>query len=680
MAYQSEIEKLEQRYREKPEQWFAALADAYRKAGEVERAVDIVRAGLEKRPNYTSGHIVLGRCLLDQLADDEAVVAFERVLQLDAENIIALKSLSEIAERRADLAGACRWLERLLDVDPMNEEAREALKALRRGGAEPLERTDKRPALADVGGAVEPATDSMDDIVRETEFPVGEEVGTSDAPPSGWEEIGTGPRAVDNVLADEPFGFGDLPAPAAREPAAEPPVARREAEADVEEPSATAEEEGSIQADTLPQAMRPEDVMRGLTLERASETDAGTSMADDVAAPAEEDDDAEGPTVEMAPVRPRGFTPPPVEPEDDVLQEEPVGVDGPPEEHEPAAASRDERGVADLDVRPFDEALAWDAGERHSHDITSEVIEEAKRSHEEALEPAPHYLPGLERTEVPGVDAGWDEAAAEAKEEPVGLSSELPLIMPEDLDAEAAASGDEVGDEGAPEPVVTETMAEVYARQGLFGEASEIYRELLTQRPGDAALERRLAQLVAKAAPSAPREPRDLRFAAFRTGGLSVRLLFREIVTGEPAPAGSDRAETTERRVAGPAADPYASGGLTWPAEPPHAPEPPPSTALHDAFGADDEPESERDASGNPATPAGDEVSLASVFGEEPAPRRPPGEATPQPPPPRAASYDDFFGGDEAHAPPAPPRDGEDKHDGDEGDSEFRAWLEGLKT
>src|SRR3989304_1444103 len=61
MAYQSEIEKLEQRYRENPDQWFAALADSYRKAGSLDLALDVVRAGLGKRPHYVSGHIVLGR-------------------------------------------------------------------------------------------------------------------------------------------------------------------------------------------------------------------------------------------------------------------------------------------------------------------------------------------------------------------------------------------------------------------------------------------------------------------------------------------------------------------------------------------------------------------------------------------------------------------------------------------
>jgi tetratricopeptide (TPR) repeat protein len=713
MAYQSEIEKLEQRYREKPEQWFAALADAYRKAGEVERAVDIVRAGLEKRPNYTSGHIVLGRCLLDQLADDEAVAAFERVLELDAENIIALKSLSEIAERKADLDGACRWLERLLDVDPMNEEAREALKALRRGGADSLERTDKRPALADVGGPVAPASDSMDDIVRETEFPVGEEVVEGgDAPPAVWEEIGTGPRNVERVLVDEPFGFGDLPAPAtARDEAdGEPPAPP----VDDEAPSAE-ELEGSIHADTLPQAVRPEDLVRDLVLERASETDAGTSPVDDVSPvddlslvddvfPSEAEahvgteDEDEGPTVEMAPIAPpMGFTPASVElPQDDALREEPADVEATAETEEAAPVSAEDLDAPDLDVRPFDEELAWDAGERQSHEITSDVIEEAKHTHEDALEPPAHYLPGLERAEVPNVEAeaARDDAAAGEEEADVAYagrpSSDLPLIMPEDFDAEPPAEPDEeIGDARAPEPVVTETMAEVYARQGLFGEASEIYRELLTQRPGDAALERRLAELVARAAPTpaVAREPRDLRFAARRTGGLSVRLLFHEIVTGEAAPAGSDREGPLDRVDDETAGDAYPPSAFMEPVvappapEPFHAPEPPPSTAFDDAFGADEDAAPKRDASGNPAQLAGDEVSLASVFGEEPAPpRRPTGDVPRQPPSPQAASYEDFFGGGDPHAPPATPQEGEDKRDGDDGDSEFRAWLEGLKT
>jgi len=143
MAYQSEIEKLQRRYDEKPEQWFAALADAYRKAGEIDVALEIVRSGIAERPNYVSGHIVLGRCLVDQGNDEEAGNVFAHVLQLDAENIIALKVLGDVAERSGDSAGAREWLERLLEVDPMNDEARAARERLETETAavEPTEQT-----------------------------------------------------------------------------------------------------------------------------------------------------------------------------------------------------------------------------------------------------------------------------------------------------------------------------------------------------------------------------------------------------------------------------------------------------------------------------------------------------------------------------------------------------------
>ncbi|MCH8939408.1 MAG: hypothetical protein IH966_08280, partial [Gemmatimonadetes bacterium] len=82
MAYQSELAKLKRRYEEKPSQWFAALAEEHRRAGDVEVALQMVRKGLENRSNYVSGHIVLARCLLDRAEDAEAQQELERVLEL----------------------------------------------------------------------------------------------------------------------------------------------------------------------------------------------------------------------------------------------------------------------------------------------------------------------------------------------------------------------------------------------------------------------------------------------------------------------------------------------------------------------------------------------------------------------------------------------------------------------
>ena len=163
MAASSEIEKLERRYAENPDgRYFAPLADAYRKAGQVDRALEVVRAGLEKHPDYLSAHIVLGRCLLDKKEDDGAGQAFERVLGLDAENIIALKSLSEIAERRGEPLSARQWLQKLLQVDPMNAEADADLQRL--GGAIAAAPTAPMEALPADLGSERPSEFSFADV------------------------------------------------------------------------------------------------------------------------------------------------------------------------------------------------------------------------------------------------------------------------------------------------------------------------------------------------------------------------------------------------------------------------------------------------------------------------------------------------------------------------------------
>ncbi|MFI5214309.1 MAG: tetratricopeptide repeat protein, partial [Gemmatimonadales bacterium] len=131
MAALSEIEKLEARWAENPDgRYFAPLADAYRKAGRVDDAIMVVGQGLTKHPDYLSAHIVLGRCHLEKKDDAAALATFEKVLGLDTENIIALKSLAEIAERQGRTDDARRWLQRLLAVDAMNTEAADDLARL----------------------------------------------------------------------------------------------------------------------------------------------------------------------------------------------------------------------------------------------------------------------------------------------------------------------------------------------------------------------------------------------------------------------------------------------------------------------------------------------------------------------------------------------------------------------
>ncbi|HXF95441.1 MAG TPA: tetratricopeptide repeat protein, partial [Gemmatimonadales bacterium] len=128
MAYTSEIEKLEQRFAENRKgRTFAPLADAYRKAGLIDNALELCQEGLKLHPDYVSAWIVYGRCLLDKKDDGAAEEVYRKVLALDPENVLALRTLADIAERGSRLNQAIEWLNRLLAADPMNGDAAEAL-------------------------------------------------------------------------------------------------------------------------------------------------------------------------------------------------------------------------------------------------------------------------------------------------------------------------------------------------------------------------------------------------------------------------------------------------------------------------------------------------------------------------------------------------------------------------
>lgn len=135
-----EIRRFEEQYRQNPDSLvFARLADAYRKAGEASRALQLLEAGVAKHRDYLSGHIVRARVLADLGREEEAIESFQTVLDMDSHNLVALRGLGDIAVARGDADEARHWFERLIQIDPENREATERLRLLeqRLGGAPP---------------------------------------------------------------------------------------------------------------------------------------------------------------------------------------------------------------------------------------------------------------------------------------------------------------------------------------------------------------------------------------------------------------------------------------------------------------------------------------------------------------------------------------------------------------
>ena len=103
---------------------FVPLADAHRRLGELDRALGVLQEGLVAHPDSASGHVVAGWLYRDRGEDDSAIRALEQVLELDAENGVALRSLAELVE---DASRGLTYLERLVELEPDDPEVEEAL-------------------------------------------------------------------------------------------------------------------------------------------------------------------------------------------------------------------------------------------------------------------------------------------------------------------------------------------------------------------------------------------------------------------------------------------------------------------------------------------------------------------------------------------------------------------------
>jgi tetratricopeptide (TPR) repeat protein len=99
---------------------FARLAEACLRDGDLNHAAALCRRGLRYRPSYAAGHLVMAACHLQAGSVDGARDEFQKVLQLDADNLAALIGLGKVeaALGRSEAARRCR--ERLRSLDPFH--------------------------------------------------------------------------------------------------------------------------------------------------------------------------------------------------------------------------------------------------------------------------------------------------------------------------------------------------------------------------------------------------------------------------------------------------------------------------------------------------------------------------------------------------------------------------------
>ncbi|HKP28341.1 MAG TPA: hypothetical protein VJU15_03025, partial [Gemmatimonadales bacterium] len=225
----------------------------------------------------------------------------------------------------------------------------------------------------------------------------------------------------------------------------------------------------------------------------------------------------------------------------------------------------------------------------------------------EPVEVAPEAEPAMAVADV--VESSFEAEVAD----PVAV------IEPEPAEAEHSEQ---------PTLIVTESMAELFLKQGHRELALAVYRQLAERNPESDSISGAIARLEQELAPPrAVPSPERKPYAAAVTGGRSVERRLQAVLHAPPP--------STASTVLPPAIEPGAE----------------------------------------PTRPSKDALSLSAVFGDEPAPRAHREEEPAAASSTAEPSYDEFFGAGPSEPAAAPAPRGEGEADL----RQFNEWLKGLK-
>ncbi|HUF76093.1 MAG TPA: hypothetical protein VMM35_07430, partial [Longimicrobiales bacterium] len=132
---------------------FAPLADAYRRAGEIPEAVRLLNDGLTRLPDFVPGHVVAAQLYVEQGLAEEAGFAARRALELDPDNVNALRYLLRVLEQKGDAGEAAEVRGHLVALEPDFVDDGPASDPARDLGDLSLD--DAEPALAASGSAAD---------------------------------------------------------------------------------------------------------------------------------------------------------------------------------------------------------------------------------------------------------------------------------------------------------------------------------------------------------------------------------------------------------------------------------------------------------------------------------------------------------------------------------------------
>lgn len=474
-----EIERLSaQLARDPNSKLFIPLAEEYMKADMAQEAVMTLEEGLKAHPAYMSARVLLGKAHLMTGDMDKACEQFENVIKAVPDNLFALKKLGEIYLAQGRREESLKNFRILALLSPKDEELSSLIGQLESGQLPPSPLAAAKPAQevppaeqapepgqGESTPEPEPAQPSTFDLGSDVPYQAGDsEALDLDRHFSGGEET-----------PEDQAGFYEL------------------------EPDAGAEREGEEKAaaEAMPRGPRPGDELQAIFAsyggeegqEVASEQGAGVYELEE---PSDIDFEELGVKTPMAsPAAAEGAGA-------DYASGMPFDMEGGADATVPSGMAFDlaEEG---LDESPFEGAAPNGAGA--GGDLPFDIM----AGEEAGLDEMP-----FDAADVLDMDADAPfEVEPETGAEP--FEAEAAPDMEPEAEAEAFEPGDTFGEfEPGPEPIAipsgeayprsqepirTETLAEMYIRQGFYDRAINIYKEMLRESPGDMTLKQKLEEL-----------------------------------------------------------------------------------------------------------------------------------------------------------------------------------------
>ncbi len=418
---------------------FAALAEAYRKAGALDEAIHVCQDGLKYNPNYLSGIVALGRSYFEKGMKAEAREQFERVVKASPDNVIAQRILGGIYAEDGKKEAAIKAFKLILALNPKDSDALDHLDVLE----------GRKPPPA--GSAAKPSSEASP-----APGPSAPQQGKAGGPPPGLPVQASGPSPLPGAVS-APQGGGEAPMPSTEAPSISLPSSDL----------AGAKEGGAPPAGTVSPPQTPSTGGFEDFDEAFKDLDLGASPPSSAPSP--------------SPVTP---APGPVAPPATAFPEAPlveraVSFD---------RAREDEGGSAGKGVQIDIEA-------DHAGTIPSQAGPVEKQELIPSLMGRGETSAGTGKSPKPGGGTGGaSEITTETKSHDGVLLDEFFTASKPDVARPQPADAPSASRTEAPKASLsTSTLADLYFKQGYLDKALATYQSLLADQPGNMELTARVA-------------------------------------------------------------------------------------------------------------------------------------------------------------------------------------------